>query len=220
MANECLPFPRGQTASNGISIPGANGLASTLPTTTGLFTEATPYRVDLANLRPVETLSHNLTNSATVGATGAIKTPADVSKLKLRCLQASADITVSKHGLLIAFDTGTAQHWGVVAEAVYAAGDGVVCKPIDNAYPIGYVISKYDWFYVVEEGDCYVAVTSGSTLTVGSGVASGGSGLAVTAAAGDPVCGTASETVTGDGTVATDICIIHVNEGVQDSAAA
>ncbi len=64
------------------------------------------------------------------------------------------------------------------------AGDGAVCRPIDDAYPDGYVIAKWDHFYVVEQGPCYM--TTGATavdLSAGDPVVSDSAGAIRAAAA-------------------------------------
>ena len=142
-----------------------------------------------------------------------------MQRLRLRLVQAAAAITVSKLGLLIQFST-TAKEFGVVSGTTYAAADKAVCKPLDNAYPIGKVISTYDWFYVVEEGPAYIGVLSGQTLTQGGPVASAGNGLAGAGTAGEAIVGTSQQTITGDGTVATDYALVTVAPGLVASDAA
>ena len=210
MSYRTLPFPRGQSLTNGVTLIGHSGTKSSrLPSSTGIYDEATPFGRDLASKRAIQVLDEQLSNGGTTGASGTILVPGTMQPIKLRAVQAGADITVSKHGLLVQFDT-TAGRFGVVTAETYAAADGVACLPIDGAYPIGTSISKYDWFYVVDEGICYVSVANGATVTASGAVASGANGLAAPATAGEAVVGISQEEVTGNGTASHDVARMYV----------
>lgn len=176
-----LPFPRGLTASAGIQIAGPTGtLISQLPTTTGLVGEATAYRPDLAGL-VVETTDTVL----------GTKRP-----MRLRCVQAAADITVARKGIQF---SSTAKLFGAVTAStpIPSSGTaGLAAAVIDPAYATGKVIPKYDWFYVVEEGPAQVLV--GTQVTAGGSVMIDGNGKAAPATAGSAVIGTADQTVAAD----------------------
>lgn len=218
-----LPFPRGQTATNGdIGIPGPNGLVSIIPTATGNYSAATPFRPDLAGCI-VNTRDYQLSNQAASVATttaGMKLTPGTNRPMKLRAVQAAADITIDFVGQLVDLSGTASKEFGVVADE--APADGGVCKPIDGAYYVGQVIKKWDWFWVVEEGPCYVTGNNGtSAIGAGANVASYGTdGTAGLAAAGDFVVGTNASLASYDPSNSTTALLIEVNAGLAKSDAA
>ncbi len=189
-----LPFPRGQTASQGIEIAGGpNGLASTLPTSNGLVGESNAYRPDLAGFIPETT--------DTVLISG--------QPMKLRLVQAAADITVARKYVTF---SQTAELFGSVSTdpGIPSSGTaGLVSKPIDPAYTVGKVISKYDWFYVVEEGPA--KLLAGTTTTAQGTVMSDGNGAAAPCTAGEIPNGIADSAVTADGSATV---LVHVTDGL------
>lgn len=85
-----------------------------------------------------------------------------------------SDITVARKFMRFAIN---ALDFGRrVAGVVNAAG--AVCKPVDDAYAVGFVILDDDIFYVVERGKCGVLTESSAVaLDAGAVVASDSSGF-------------------------------------------
>lgn len=194
-----LPFRRGDTASQGVEIAGPAGLVSQLPSATGHPGQANAYRPDLA------------------GATFDVidNTTYPGRRIKLRVVQAGADITVARK--CIVFDT-TAGFFGVVTEdpAIPSSGTaGLVAKPIDPAYTAGSLIRKYDWFYVIEEG--WAEVIVGTTTTAQGSVMCDDDGKIAPTTAGSAVVGVAEAAITADGTATAKI---FVKGGLDKSDAA
>jgi hypothetical protein len=184
-----LPFPRGQTASCGISIAGPTGLVSQLPSATGYVGEATAYRPDLAG--------KVFDATDTVLGTNA--------PMRLRPVQAHADITVACK--CVQFSTTAGEFGAVTADtAIPSSGTaGLIAKPIDPAYTVGQTISKYDWFYVVEEGPATLIV--GTTTTAQGSIMCDADGCAAPATAGEAVIGVSEIAVTATGTATARVWI-------------
>lgn len=91
--------------------------------------------------------------------------------LRLVKNDSGADITIDNDARLFRAFSSTDALADFGRRISGTAGDGAVCRPIDDAYPDGHVIADNDHFYVVEEGPCYK--TTGAT--------------AVVLAAGDPI---------------------------------
>ena len=223
-----LPFPRGSTATSmGTTLVGnvvGGAQQSLLPSATGTFQGATPFRPDLAGI-VVDARDFQLSNvarAAALGTTsftaGSILTPGTNRPIKLRCVQAAADITVTYVGQLVQFST-TALEYGVVTAATFnGTTAGVVCKAIDNAIPIGTVIKAYDWFYVHEEGPCYLTVANGQTTAAQATVEYYTAGMCGPGAAGGMVVGTAHTAVTGSSsTYWSSTVVVDCKAGVQGS---
>jgi hypothetical protein len=218
--NSFLPFPRGSTATSGdTKIPGPNGLVSTIPTATGNYAGATPFRPDLAGYI-ADTRDYQISNQASTVATdtaGMILVAGTGRPMQLRAVQAAAAITIDFVGQLVDVVGSAATEFGVLADE--APADGGICKPIDGAYPKGTVIAKWDWFWVVESGPCYVTGNnSTSAIGVGVGVASYGTdGTAGLAAAGEYVVGANASFASYDPSDSTTALLIEVNAGLARS---
>ncbi len=96
--------------------------------------------------------------------------------------------------------------------------NGMVCKPLDDAYPIAFSIPDGDLFYVVEKGLCTIQLESTAVaLSQGDAVTTDQSGLLDGAVAG------AGEYVVGqidvDAAVASANVVVHVNGGLANSEA-
>ena len=119
-------------------------------------------------------------------------------KVKLRVVRnvTGAAITVARNGCEFA---KTALGFGrkIAAFGAALSGQGVVAKPLDDAYVVGTTIPANDLFYVVESGPCYV-LTEGVVvnLPVGTAVAWDAAGRVngARAAAGQYVFGTTDRT--------------------------
>jgi hypothetical protein len=86
----------------------------------------------------------------------------------------SAAITVARE--LYAFATTSPNDFGRRISAL--SGAGAICKPLDDAYAVGFSIPDNDIFYVVESGPCDVNTTTGLIgLTAGMSVSSAANGL-------------------------------------------
>lgn len=85
-----------------------------------------------------------------------------------------SDITVAR--TFMGFSTSSPNDFGRRVSGLAAAG--AICKPMDDAYAVGFVIPDDDIFYVVERGPCDVnTVSSACDLAAGVGAASASSGL-------------------------------------------
>jgi hypothetical protein len=210
-----LPFPRGSTATgSNVQIAGPRGLVSQLPSSAGDVTEGSAFRKDLAGcIGQTRDKELSNTSSTTTAATdGVIKTPGTNRLLHLLAVQAGAKIIIDHVGQLIAFDS-TAKQFGVVATETSV--DGGICRPIDNAYAVGFTIQKYDWFWVVWSGPCYANVATGvTTVAQGPVACEGADGFVTNAAAGDYILGTFDAAVTGDDAT---LALIYVRGSLEDS---
>ncbi len=94
---------------------------------------------------------------------------------------------------------------------------GIVCKPIDDAYPDNFSIPDDDLFYVVERGPCYCTSDGTATsLNAGDGVSSGADGQlnGVPAAAGHYVVGMISE----DADAVDTQVVVVIQEGLKQGS--
>ena len=189
MERRDLPFPRGLTASAGLKAAPpagvAGGMVSLLPSATGLFLAATPYRPDLA------------TYQAEVYAGVQWGDPISGVRMKLRAVQAAAQFTVARK--CVTFST-SAKLFGIATSTVPIPSTGSAGLPalaIDHAYPVGTVIAAYDWFWCIEEGP---AMLLAGTTTVDQGATMcDANGAAAPATAGLAVIGTADQVVSANG---------------------
>lgn len=132
--------------------------------------------------------------------------------IKLRCVKndTGAAITV-KRGFMM-FSTTDAYDFGNRVTSYATAG--AVCKPLDDAYTVGFSIPDDDLFWLVEEGPCGVLTeASAISLSAGNVVASDASGLVN----GTP-CAQASEYAAGSigpaaVTISTEI-VVYVTAGL------
>ena len=112
----------------------------------------------------------------------------------------TADITVAR--TLMAFSTTTANDFGARVSGL--AGAGAVCKPMDDAYVVGFTIPDDDIFYVVERGPCDVNSNAGDVaIAAGMAMASAANGVlkSGTCAQATEYCvGTAMEAQTSSST--------------------
>ena len=200
-----LPFPRGQTASWGLSaappagVPG--GEISILPATYGdyqnsyavnqsvagaTYNNGSCFRPDLAGY-----VTDPVPNGVLTQYSSDTAVIPPIHGLTLRCVQNGGPaFQVSRR--CVVFSTLPYQ-FGIVAGsgttyAIPSSGTaGVVAKPIDYAYPLGTVINPFDWFWVIEEGlaivMCSANVTAGGAI--GSAVAVDANGGVAPAAATD-----------------------------------
>jgi hypothetical protein len=98
------------------------------------------------------------------------------------------------------------------------SGQGVVCKPLDDAYTVAQSIPDNDLFYVIEEGFATVVTESVvCALAAGTAVAGDAAGAinGARAAAGQYVIGTIVEACW---TAATNV-VVHVNAGLANASA-
>jgi len=97
--------------------------------------------------------------------------------------------------------------------------DGAVCKPIDDAYTVGFSIPDDDLFYVVEEGLCDI-LSNASAITSAAGEAvavdTAGTLKDNAAAAGKYVIGVLQEAAT----VAATAYLVRVSGGIAPPPAA
>ena len=127
-----------------------------------------------------------------------------------------SDITVARD-CFYRYSTGANDFGRRIAGKCNAAG--IVGRPIDDKYPVGYVIPDDDIFYVVEEGPCYVKTEASSVnLSAGDAVATDASGLVngAAAAAGEAVLGTIDAACT----TASTTVVVHVRGDVHKAEAA
>ena len=214
-----LPFNLNSTPTMfDTKVPGPNGMVSLLPTATGFYNEATPFRPDLAGYLP-EVRDYpmgNTTLAAGLGTTvGKYATPGTGRPMRLRCVQCGdTTITTTCIGQLMAFVT-TAGQFGVVVTATTATGGP--SRPLYGIYPVGTVFKKYDWFYVVEEGPCYFTPANGQTVAAHGPVSSySTAGQGGPAGAGNAVVGTSDIQVQGaiTGTTAALLALMYVKGGL------
>ena len=191
-----LPFPRGQTASNNISVANPTGGAPiSLLAGMGLLNNTTPattppYRPDLGGIGILET-------SDTILATKR--------DMKLRCVQNGTGKAILPGPYAVQFQMTNGCFGKVIATAGVAyAGSGIgalntaglVSKPIDPAhfYFNGAVIvnptpiQPNDWFFVVEEGPALVA--GAASVAPGASVEADANGRAIAAIAAKSAMGT------------------------------
>ncbi len=185
-ADKCLPFPRGQTASDA-----------------GIATTSDTWRQDLEG-KIYET-------EDTVNGTG--------KPVKLRVVKNDTDGAITAARKFCRFSANEKDFGRRIGTFPNDVAGGV-CKPLDDAYTVGFSIPDDDLFYVVEEGNCQV-LTNDDTLALnaGDGVASDSEGLVSddVAAAGEFVVGQ-SDITTTSGTAIT--LLIHVNAGLAKPPAA
>lgn len=130
--------------------------------------------------------------------------------VQLRLVQASNAITAAKK--FMKFSVSSALDFGRVISGVNDVQGGP-CKPLDDAYPAGFVIPQYDYCYVVEKGPCSVLSSkSGINLTAPAECVSSSAGLIHTAApgAGEMVCGRIDANVT----VTNTAYVVHIDAGL------
>ena len=175
-----LPFPRGQTATMGITTDamGATVLAS-------------GYRADLKGriVRVKDTINGTNRN------------------VFLRCMQkiTSGDITVpvpTVGSKCVALDQTTPVQMDWATVAGFTVGSGYPAKPLDDAYVCGpnnekvmgtgtaaflTTISLWDWFYVVEEGPVWMG--AGGQVEINKAVMSQTDGTVIDATTGLYVVG-------------------------------
>lgn len=185
----CLPFPRGRTLSQ------AGGDIGELSLDDDKFSgwEGRIFEVD-----------------DSVHGTG--------ETVRLRCVKndTSGDITVARKFAEFGANAGD---FGKRIGDFPGTNAGFVCKPLDDAYVVGFTIPEDDLFWVVESGPCSV-LTNGDTLslTAGDALAMDTDGLVSDdpAAAGEFVVGQSDITTTS----ATAITLlVHVNEGLANANA-
>lgn len=141
-------------------------------------------------------------------------------KIKLRVLRNSTGgaITVARNFCEISRAASLA--WGRKCSAFGASlsGQGVVAKPLDDAYTVGQTIPENDLFYVVEAGPCGVLTDANAiALPAGSAIATDAAARihATAAAAGEYVIGTLDRSAV----VSSQEVIVHVNEGLNNEGA-
>lgn len=141
-------------------------------------------------------------------------------KVKLRVVKndTGAAITVARN--LCEFDGPDAYDFGrrVTSFGNNLSGQGVVCKPLDDAYAVGQVIPDQDLFYVCEEGPCTILTETGVVaLPAGTALAANAQGTidGARAAAGYYVIGTNDAPCW----TATTNIVVHVNAGLDNRGA-
>ena len=140
--------------------------------------------------------------------------------VRLRVVKNDTGGAITAARNLCEFDGVDAQDYGrrVTSFGAALSGQGVVCKPLDDAYTVGMSIPDNDLFYVVEEGYCTVVTETGVvSLPVGTAVAANAAGGldGARAAAGFYVIGTMTEPVYTASTNA----VIDVNAGLLNASA-
>lgn len=136
-------------------------------------------------------------------------------KVFLRCVKNDSGAAITTARRLYKFSTTDLLDFGRRISGLVHA-NGMICKPMDDAYPEGTSIPKFDLFYVVEKGNCYVTLESVAVaLAAGDAVACDQSGFLDGAVAG------AGEYVVGiidvdAGVVSADV-VVHVAAGIVNS---
>lgn len=181
-----LPFPRGKTMSDGMTTIG-----------TSTTTQAAYWENLCGRVFEVLDERHDADSGDTV---------------KLRVVRNHVTALTISHKA-VAFTTAEGE-WGKYVSG-YAAGQGVMAKPMDDVYTAGGTIPCGDLFYVVEAGPCDIMNTSSATeaaaWALGVTVTTDAAGRLDGAAAADNdwILGFVDETVT---TTTTEMRIV-VKEG-------
>lgn len=141
-------------------------------------------------------------------------------EIKLRVVKNDTGAAITAARNLCEFDGTDALDFGrrVTSFGNNLSGQGVVCKPLDDAYTVGQSIPDDDLFYVVEEGYCTIVTEGGAvSLPVGTAVAANATGTldGARAAAGQYVIGTMVETIL----LADTNAKVHVNAGLANASA-
>jgi len=208
--NTSLPFERGLTLSQGLSVanPTGGSLISVLPTATGLWGQATPYQPSMARYRTPWIKTATVCGDPYVGYGNGW--------IKLMAVQAAATITVARK--LVTFST-TAGLFGAVTTdpAIPSSGTAGLCAlAIDHAYPVGKVIAKYDWFWCICGGLATLLV---GTTTVAQGACmADANGLVAPCTVGKAVIGTADQAVTATGSATAYVWMRELDNQVSDAA--
>ena len=141
-------------------------------------------------------------------------------KIKLRVLRntTGGDITVARNFCEISLAASLAFGRKCSAFGAALSGQGVMAKPLDDAYAVGQTIPENDLFYVVELGPCGVLTDANAiALAAGSAITTDAAGRihAAVAAAGEYVIGTLDRSAVVSG----QEVIVHVNEGLDNEGA-
>jgi hypothetical protein len=141
-------------------------------------------------------------------------------EIKLRVVKNDTGAAITAARNLCEFDGPDSLDFGrrVTSFGNAISGQGVVCKPLDDAYTVGQSIPDDDLFYVIEEGFGTVLTESGAvSLPAGTAVAANATGTldGARAAAGQYVIGTMVETILTASTNAK----IYVNAGLVNASA-
>jgi hypothetical protein len=140
--------------------------------------------------------------------------------IKLRVVKNDTGAAITAARNLCEFDGADSLDFGrrVTSFGANVSGQGVVCKPLDDAYTAGFSIPDNDLFYIVEEGYCSVVTETGAvSLPSGTAVAVNAAGGldGARAAAGFYVIGTTVEPVY----LASTNVVINVNAGLLNASA-
>lgn len=138
-------------------------------------------------------------------------------RILLRLVQNNSGGVITVARKLYYFGTGGLLEWGrkIDGEAFQA---GMVCKPMDDAYPVGKEILANDYFYVVERGLCKVQLEPTTVaLSAGDAIATDAQGFVngAVAAAGEYVVGQ----IMVDAAVASVIALFRINSGLFNTEA-
>jgi hypothetical protein len=193
---DTLPFPRGSTASEGVTLasPSGDGTRISQISTGTADAVNSPLFDNGANDGSAAGNSNYRYRSDLAGKTFATRdTKNGTGKpVLLRAVQFKTAITVGAAtaatgpGRALKFDS-TYGRLGVVALASAGAGEPV--KPLDDAYGASKVLAYGDWGYVVEEGPCTVPIAQSATATAGKDAMSAGDGTFADATDGKTVVG-------------------------------
>ncbi|KKL99534.1 hypothetical protein LCGC14_1813440 [marine sediment metagenome] len=138
-------------------------------------------------------------------------------KVFLRCVKNDSGGSITSARRLYKFSTTDLLDFGRRISGLVHE-DGMICKPMDDAYPVGTVIVDNDLFYVVEKGLCSITLEPTTvSLAAGDAVTTDQSGFLDGAVAG------AGEYVVGiidvDAAVASVDVVVHVAAGLVNSEA-